>query len=35
MPNLIHFEAKKKLTENCMRIGGTQFEEGAGVFEFI
>jgi len=31
MPNLTHFEAKKKLTENCTRIGGTQFEEGAGV----
>lgn len=30
-PNLTHFEAKKILVESCTKIGGNQFEEGAGV----
>lgn len=30
-PYLTHFEAKKRLIENCTRIGVNQFEEGAGV----
>jgi serine protease AprX len=30
-PSLTHFEVKKRLIENCIRIGVSQFEEGAGV----
>ena len=33
-PNLTHFEAKKILVESCTKIGGTQFDEGAGVLNF-
>lgn len=30
-PYMNHFEVKKRLIENCTRIGVNQFEEGAGV----
>jgi serine protease AprX len=30
-PSLTHFEVKKRLIESCIRIGVSQFEEGAGV----
>lgn len=30
-PNMTHFEVKKRLIENCTRIGVGQYDEGAGV----